>query len=53
LFNKKLKSEVYNIDKTKKEHKDELKDKLYKNKRMVSKINIQFEEIQRLMGELN
>jgi len=45
-------SEINNIDKTKKEYEDEFKYKLYSNIKLASKINIQFEEIQRLISEL-
>ncbi|XP_025206293.1 uncharacterized protein PF07_0086-like [Melanaphis sacchari] len=51
LFNKKLKNEINKIDKTKKEYEDELKDTLNKNRIITSKINYQFEEIQRLLAE--
>lgn len=52
IFKKKLMSEISHIDKTEKEYEDELKDKLYSNRKIASTISIQFEEIQRLMGEL-
>ena len=45
-------SEINKIEKTIKEYKDEFIYKLYGNRKMVSKINIQFDEIQRLEGEL-
>ena len=52
LIKKKLLSEINNIDKTKKECEDEFKYKLNNNRKIASKINIQFDEIQKLMGEL-
>jgi len=45
-------SEIKNIDKSLKEHEDELKYNISSNRIMVSKIYIQFKEIQRLMGEV-
>jgi len=45
-------SEINKIEKTIKEYKEEFKYKLYGNRKMASKINIQFEEIRRLEGEL-
>jgi len=42
--------EINNIDKTKKEYEDEFMYKLYNNRKLASNINIQFEEIQRLIG---
>lgn len=52
MFNKQLNNEINNIDKPKHEYEDELNDKLHNKKRMLSKINDQFEEIQRLLGEI-
>lgn len=52
MVKKKLLSEINNIKKTIKEYEDEFKYKLYCNRKMASKINIQFEEIQRLVGKL-
>jgi len=52
LARKKLLIEINNIEKTIKEYEDKFKYKLYCNRKMVSKINIQFEEIQKLVGEL-
>lgn len=46
-------SEYKNIGKTLKEQEYELKDELCSTRIMMSKINIQFEEIQRLMGKVN
>jgi len=44
--------EIMNIDKTKKELVNELNNKICIKRIMVLKINIQFEEIQKLMGEV-
>jgi len=44
--------EIMNFDKTKKDLEDELNIGISNNRIMVSKINIQFEEIQKLMGEV-
>lgn len=52
LFKKKLMKEIMNFDKTKKDLEDELNIRISNNRTMVSKINIQFEEIQKLMGEV-
>jgi len=52
LFKKKLMNEIKNIDKTKNKYEDELKDNYSSNRIMTSKISIQFEEIQILMGEM-
>lgn len=41
-----------NFDKTKKDLEDELNIRISNNRIMESKINIQFEEIQKLMGEV-
>lgn len=41
-----------NFDKTKKDLEDELNIGISNNRIMVLKINIQFEEIQKLMGEV-
>lgn len=44
--------EIMNFDKTKKDLEDELNIGISNNRIMVLKINIQFEEIQKLMGEV-
>jgi len=44
--------EIMNFDKTKKDLEDELNIRISNNRIMESKINIQFEEIQKLMGEV-
>ncbi|XP_050056795.1 uncharacterized protein LOC114120697 isoform X2 [Aphis gossypii] len=51
LIKKKLLKEINNIDKPKKEYEDEFMYKLYNNRKLASTINIQFEEIQRLIAE--
>lgn len=45
--------EIMNFDKTKKDLEDELNIRISNNRIMESKINVQFEEIQKLMGEVN
>lgn len=52
MYKKKLTNEMYDIDKPKHEYEDELNDKLHNKKILSSKIMEQFEEIQRLLGEL-
>jgi len=52
LFKKKLLNEINNIDKTKKEYEDKLNYNINSNRKLATKINIQFEEIQKLTGEL-
>lgn len=52
LYNEKLVNEKKNFGKSKENYIDELNDKLKKKNEILSKINIQYEKIQRLMGEL-
>ncbi|KAE9534000.1 hypothetical protein AGLY_008736 [Aphis glycines] len=52
LFKKKLMNEINSFKKTKKEYENELNDALYNNRIITSKINYQFEEIQRLLGDI-
>ncbi|KAE9534333.1 hypothetical protein AGLY_008423 [Aphis glycines] len=51
LIKKNLLKEINNIDKPKKKYEDEFMYKLYNNRKLTSNINIQFEEIQRLIAE--
>ncbi|KAE9527890.1 hypothetical protein AGLY_012714 [Aphis glycines] len=51
LLKNKLMEKIMNFDKTKKDLEDELNIRISNNRIMESKINIQFEEIQKLMGE--
>lgn len=51
LCKKKSISEIKNTGKSLIEHEDELRDNICSNIIMVSKINIQFNKIQRLIGE--
>jgi len=46
-------NEINSFKKTNKEYENELNGALYNNRIITSKINYQFEEIQRLLGELN
>lgn len=52
MYNEKLVNEKKKFGKSQENYKDELNDKLKKKNEILSKINIQYEKIQRLMGEL-
>jgi len=46
-------NEINSFKKSKKEYENELNDALYNSRIITSKINDQFEEILRLLGELS